>query len=207
MKKIGEILREARVSKKYSFAKLEEKTKIRASFIKAIEKGEWEALPEYAVVQGFVKSISDSLGMDVAKTTAVLRRDYPPKMVSINPKPDVEKSFIWSPKATFLVAVSLVIIGIASYLGYQYYLFISPPKLEVVSPIEGKAVTSLNLEVSGETDSDATVEVNNQPVIVGDDGIFATELAVDENTKEVEIVSKSRSGKETKIVRKIEVTK
>jgi transcriptional regulator with XRE-family HTH domain len=205
MKTVGEIIREARVAKKYSFAKLEEKTKIKKSFIQAIENSGWKDLPEYAVVAGFVKSLANALGTDPEKLVAVLRRDYPPKVVNINPKPDVDNRFGWSPKLTFITGIILVVLAISSYLGYQYYRFIAPPKLEVATPREEEVVFSGEIEVTGKADPDAAVTVNSQPVIISDNGIFSTDLKVDEKTDEIVVIAKSRSGKETKIVRKIKV--
>ena len=58
MKTIGQILKNARVKKKYSLAKLEDLTKIRKEFIDSIEKEDWENLPAFPTIFGFVKSVS-----------------------------------------------------------------------------------------------------------------------------------------------------
>ena len=61
MKTIGRALKEARTQKRLSLSKLESQTKIKKNFIQAIENEDWESLPEFPVVVGFVKSIAGAL--------------------------------------------------------------------------------------------------------------------------------------------------
>lgn len=205
MKEIGEILKGARVRKKYSLKKLEEITKIKKDFLESIEKQKWDVLPPFPTVLGFVKSISAVLNVEEDVAVATLKRDYPPKKLTINPKPDVGSKFSWSPKLTFIIGIFLTAIAIFSYLGFQYYRFLSPPELLVESPKENQVVTEGSVLVFGSTDTDAKITVNNQPVIVGDDGKFSVDLQVALDTNEIDIVATNRSGKSTTISRKIEV--
>ena len=205
MKTIGKFLKEARIRKKYSQESVAKETKIKKEFISAIERENWESLPEFPTVLGFVKKISKFLKVDERQAVAILRRDYPPKVLPVNPKPDISKRFVWSPKLTFLVG-SLVVVGaVLTYLGFQYSKFVSPPKLTVLSPQDGAVVTVRELEVEGRTDPDASVKINNQPVLVEEDGDFKAKVEIFNKTEEIEIRAISRSGKETVIHRKIVV--
>lgn len=206
MKNIGQILKNARVNKKYSLMHVGGMTKIKSGFIDAIEKEKWEDLPPFPTVLGFVKSLSTTLGIDPYLAVAVLKRDYPPRKLKINPKPDVSAKFTWSPKLTFTLGVSAVLLILFGYLIFQYIHFVSPPRLNVDSPKENQMVSGDSVIVFGSTDSDAKIIVNNQPVIVSDDGKFSVSLDVVSTTKEVDIVATSRSGKMTEVKRKIQVT-
>jgi cytoskeletal protein RodZ len=205
MKTIGQIINSARVKKKLSFKKLEEATKIRASFIKSLEEEKWNALPTFTTVLGFVKSISTTLGIDQNMAVAVLKRDYPPKRLNINPKPDIPSRFTWSPKLTFAIGTVVVILIVLGYIGFQYVKFISPPDLTVDSPKENQAIDGNSVLVFGSTDSDVKITVNNQPVLIDADGKFSVNLGVTQTTKEIDIIATSRSGKERTISRKITV--
>jgi len=205
MKSIGEIIKEARTKKKISFANLASVTKIKKEFIEALEEENWEALPEYPVVTGFIKNVSKALDINMNVAVATLRRDYPKKELRINPKPDVSKEFIWSPKLTFLLGIILVFLGVFGYLIVQYISFISPPKLNVDVPKDGQIVTNKDLTVEGTTDPEATLKINNQPVLLDGEGHYSSKIEVFDGTKEIRIVAKSRSGKESIITRKIEV--
>ena len=203
MKTIGSLLKDARVKKRFSLARLEAETKIKKDFLKAVEEENWQALPDYSVVVGFVKNIANYLGLKERSAVALLRRDYPPQKLSINPKPDVSKQFVWSPKLTFLVGVGIVIAVILGYLGFQYAGFISPPPLSVTQPQEGQVVGSASVIVSGKTNPEATVKANNQLILVNEDGSFTTEVEIFKGTSEIVITATSRSGKETVIRRNI----
>lgn len=203
MKTVGDILKSARLKKRYSLKKVERETKIKKEFVEAIEVGNWVALPELPVVAGFVKNLASFLEVDVKTAYAILKRDYLPKGLSINPKPDVGGKFTWTPQYTFLVGILITVLALFGYLGFQFVKFNSPPALEVIKPSENFVVISNKIDVSGKTDSDATVKINNQLVLVDDDGTFDGEIEVFEGTKEITIIATSRSGKQTKIIRDI----
>lgn len=207
MKKIGQILKSARIRKKYSLKKVEDLTKIKSNFIDAIENERWEVLPPFPTVLGFVKSVSTTLNINEKTAVAVLKRDYPPKLEPVSPKPDILLKFVWSPKLTFAVGTIIVLAAILGYLVFQYFRFISSPKLVVDKPKEGQMVIEDFVTVSGNTDTDAKITVNNQPVITDQDGKFSATLEVNAETKEVVIKSISRSGKETMVKRRITVEK
>lgn len=203
MNTVGKTIKEARLAKRLSLANLEAKTKIKKEFAMAIEEGNWEALPEFPVVSGFVKNIARAVGISQEKALALLRRDYPPKNLSINPKPDVGDKFVWSPKLTFITGVAIILVLILGYLGYQYKKFISPPSLSVVEPVQDQVIKQRKVKVSGRTDPDATVKVNNQPVLTNEEGNFSVEIEIYEGTGEIEIKVTSRTGRETTVRRKI----
>lgn len=203
MKTIGQLLKETRIAKRYSLIKVENKTRIKKDFVEAIEREDWASLPEFPVVVGFVKSISGALDISTRQAVALLRRDYPPRPLPINPKPDIGSKFFWSPKLTFLAGVGIILVLILGYLGFQYMKFISPPSLEIDTPKENQVVATSKLDVSGKTDSDATVTVNNQPALVEDDGKFQTQIEIIEGTGEIIVKATSRSGRETTAKRKI----
>lgn len=198
-------MKNARVDKKYSFAHLEGLTKIRRSFIEAIEEENWSALPPFPTVLGFVKSIAGALEIDEKATVAVLKRDYIPKKLSISPKPDVTSKFVWSPKITFAVGVIAVLVVMFGYLGFQYYRFVSPPNLKVESPRQSQEIKGNSVLVFGTTDADSKITVNNQPVLVDDNGKFSVSIDIVPETKQIVIKAISRSGKETTVSRTIKI--
>lgn len=203
MKTIGEIFKEVREKRRYSLKKIESKTKIRKEFIEAIEKSNWTSLPDFPVILGFVKNLSSFLGVNSEMAQAMLKRDYPPKKLFINPKPDVENKFSWTPRYSFWAGILIVILAILGYLGFQYLNFISPPTLEVSQPKEGLVVNSREVFIEGKTDPSATVKVNNQAILVGEDGRFSGKVEIFEGTKEISLEAISRSGKVTEVKRKI----
>ena len=205
MRSLGNTIKDKRKLESISLSDLERETKIRKDFLEAIEEGTWEKLPEYPVVQGFVRSIAHVVNTDEELFLALLRRDYPKKDIRIAPKPDVKNKFIWSPKWTLLAGVLFVSLIIIGYLGYQYKQFVSPPQLVITNPKEDEVLTKDVYTVEGKTSPDATVIINNQPTLINDDGSFTEEVEISKETKEIDIKATSRAGKVTEIKRKVTV--
>lgn len=205
MTTIGQILKSARISKNISLAEIEKETKIKSSFIKLIESNSWDELPAFPVVSGFVKNLAIYLDISPESANAFLRRDYPPKKIAVTPKPDIENKLTWSPKLTFAVGIVSLVVMVLGYLGYEYFKFIKPPELEVVSPYSNQIVINSSVVVSGKTTTDVMLSVNNQPIIVDQNGNFVTEIKVDKDTKTLKFKAVSRSGKTTEKIVEINV--
>lgn len=202
---VGQMIKEARLKKNIKISELEKATKIKANFIKLIENNSWNLLPEYPVVSGFVKNLAVYLEISPDNANAFLRRDYPPRKLSINPKPDIQTKFFWSPKLAFFLGVLSLVLIILSYLGYEYLKFIKPPEIEIYTPRANEAIFESKVFVSGKTTTDSTLSINNQPILIDQYGQFATEILLTKETKELKFVAVSRSGKTTEIVKSISV--
>lgn len=206
MQSVGEYFKSGRRAKGLNITELEELTHIKKSFLKNIEKADWTNLPEYPVLFGFIKNISTALGLDQQKAVALFRRDYPPSGLGQAvppPAQEIKKEFRLSPRLTFFGVILIIALTIGGYLVSQYLSFISPPPLEVYEPTQNQIVTKSELIVSGKTNPDVVIEVNNQPVLVAEDGTFETTLDVFTGTVDISFEATSRSGKQTVIHRTI----
>lgn len=192
---IGNLLKENRLKKGISIRDLEKNTKIRSEFIKRIESSDWANLPDYPIVSGFVKSLAKSLDIPVETAAAFLRRDYVPKKLSINPKPDISNGHFWTPRRTFLTSIGLVLLLVMSYLSFEYYKFVSPPALEIKKPENNQNIISSDIQIEGRTTTDAALTVNNQPVTVDQDGNFASVIKINSSTDRLIFRAVSRSGR------------
>jgi cytoskeletal protein RodZ len=64
MDELGHILREARETKGYTLAEVQEQTRISMRFLEALEGGEYDALPTAVHVRGFLRNYARFLGLD-----------------------------------------------------------------------------------------------------------------------------------------------
>ncbi len=64
MPPIGETLREARMRQKLDIADVEERTKIRAKYLRALENEEWSSLPGPTFVKTFLRTYAEVVGVD-----------------------------------------------------------------------------------------------------------------------------------------------
>src|SRR6186997_892075 len=64
MADIGSLLRETRIRKKIDITTVEEATKIRAKYLRALENEEWIVLPGPTYVKTFLRTYAQFLGLD-----------------------------------------------------------------------------------------------------------------------------------------------
>jgi len=64
MSEIGPTLREARMRDGWDIAEVEERTKIRAKYLRALENEEWSLLPGPTYTKGFLRTYAEALGLD-----------------------------------------------------------------------------------------------------------------------------------------------
>lgn len=64
MSDLGHLLKKARMDRAISLDQLEEMTKIRKRYLEAIEEGDYKILPGSFYVRAFIKSYSESVGLD-----------------------------------------------------------------------------------------------------------------------------------------------
>jgi cytoskeletal protein RodZ len=185
MRTSGNLLKEARLNKGLTKKELEEITHIKASFIDAIERAKWDELPHFNILVGFVKSLSHFLDVDENQAVSLFRREYPPVLSQRSEKQkevkEIKNKFTWGPRLTFLTGIIIILLIVFGYLGFQYRKFNMPPTLIVNNLVDGQTVTNTTLEVDGKTDPDATIIVNNQPIVVNNDGSFTAQVDVSNN--------------------------
>lgn len=75
---IGETLRRAREARRLSIADLERLTKIRGTYLAALEEGRIETLPPRPYAKGFVRAYARALGLDADRLAAEFEAGLPP---------------------------------------------------------------------------------------------------------------------------------
>jgi len=81
-----------------------------------------------------------------------------------------------------------------------------PPNLEINKPKDGSRFFDENnqIKVTGLTEKDAQVKVNNRRAIINSQGFFEVNLVLDEGENEIKIIAKDEAGNETEKSLKVE---
>lgn len=198
---VGDVLKKTREKHNKSLKLISSHTKIKEKFLIALENNDWNALPDFAITQGFARSFALAIGANDRLVAALLRRDYPrtqttekAREMSLNPQ-----SF-WTPRMTVLAAIFVTTLVLGIYLFNQYRLFAAAPSVK----IDQIKTNGDLIIVSGKTVSTATVEVNNRPVLVEEDGKFSIEInKQDLLNNQVEVTATSRNGKTTTVKKEV----
>lgn len=208
MKTVGEILRAARLGKKWSLEDLSRHTRIQERFLAALEESQYDHLPEVPFVKGFIQTAALELGLKPDVMVSIFRRDFgvdrkgniiPRELEEAN-----EKEFHWTPKLTMLSAFIVVLTTFGGYLIWELHLLASPPILELTLP-KDQSVVSEGVVIQGKTEPSATVSINGQEIKKNRSGSFSQVLLLPEGGHILSVTATGQNKKVTTIERAITV--
>lgn len=210
MRTVGEILKKARIEKKLSLDEVEKNIKIRIKFLSALEENSWHKLPSLPYIKGFLKNYSLFLDLNPEEIIAIFRRQFrqqekEPLLPEGLTHPLDEPLIKLTPKTISFVAVFFFFLFFFGYLFFQYRNLTNPPFLNIRSPREGEILKSDLVLITGKSDQDAVVSVNNQRVALNQDGQFTTSLNLSPGVNSILIESISKFGRKRSITRTVQV--
>jgi hypothetical protein len=192
MLRTSSLLKNTRLDKEYDLADISKKLKIPVKYLIAIESEEVKCFPQEPYCSLIIKDYADYLGLNGQEMLSFFRRDFEQKKRSKSFKKD---DISFTPQFTFTILVGILILVFTFYLFSEYLKFNRPPKLKINWPenINGEIV-----DLSGVTDPDSTVRINQDLIIVDSDGNFQKKIKISSGSETKIIVeSKSTSGKTT----------
>ena len=209
MKSVGEILKNQRLNKKFSLDDVHKFVKIHPKFLRALEEGNHQVFSNKIHATGFLKNYAEFLELDVNKLLGLWRREYEgffdkKKKETLNKTKRLEpaKLLVTPGLVLSVVAVTLVFLFFG-YLFYQYRSYSGAPKLEIYTPQNSIVVNSEVLDVTGKTDRDSVLLINNQRVLLDKDGSFVTSLKLKDGLNTLSFLSVNKLGRETEEIRTI----
>lgn len=210
MRTVGEILKKARTEKKLTFEEIEKQIRIRKKFLMALEENAWEKLPSLPYIKGFLRSYSSYLGLKGEETIAIFRRQFRQReKAGLLPHgltyPLDESPIRITPQVAVVGIVISFLLIFSGFLLYQYKIYTSPPNLTISTPKEGEIILSDKVQITGKTDIDAVISVNNQKIAVLPDGEFTTTISLSPGINTIVIESTSKYGKKKTINRTIQI--
>lgn len=122
---IGVALKDARRQIGMDIKEAEERTKIRARYLRALEAEDWEVLPEPAYVRGFLRTYGGLVGLDgEALADEFRRRHEPPEGVAGSPPDPILQERRRPPgprppsRGPLIVAIAVAIVVLLVILAY-----------------------------------------------------------------------------------------
>lgn len=188
------ILKNARQDHSLEIAEVSKKLKISAKYIEAIETENKSKFPEEPYCSLIIKDYADFLGLNGEDVLSLFRRDF---AASSKSKPIGFKWQFFTPQFTFKVAIIISAILFATYLVVEYVKYNRPPPLTVNWP-SGSDLTQTSFDLTGITDPESTVRINNNLIIVDQNGGFEKRITLSSSDSSTIVVeSKSPSGRTT----------
>ncbi|MDP3974268.1 MAG: helix-turn-helix domain-containing protein [Candidatus Daviesbacteria bacterium] len=208
MRTVGQILKEEREKKFYTLEEIEKITKIRIELLKALENDDYIKLPPPTFVQGFIKNYGKFLKLDTSKLLAIYRREYsihknPPRILDSFISPIDKKRLRITPAKLLGTIVVVLIFSFFAYLWFEYRFLAGTPFLEISQPNDQETYKNEVIIVSGRTDPEAKVSINDQEIQVDISGRFSQEIRLKESINSISITARSKEGKETEVERNV----
>lgn len=200
---LGEKLRNIRSNKRATLSDVAKNTRIQVEYLEYLEQGAYDKLPADVYVRGFLKSFAEYLNVDekdlirsFKKERSIQQniqkdedRDSIPKKISLS-------NFSISPKIISIIIIPLLFIGMSFYLYRKLDNFISTPELIILNPETNSVVYDSQVILSGRTDEGNNVFINNQPVLVDENGNFKESLVLRVGINVISVRSINRFDKE-----------
>lgn len=208
MRTVGQILKDERERKLYTLDEIEKATKIRKELLQALEADQYAKLPPPTFVQGFIKNYGRFLGLDTDKLLAIFRREFsdqkhPPKILESFSHPiDKARLRLTPTRVLGLVVLGLIIIFFI-YLWFEYRFLVGTPFLEVDRPTNQQTAETDSIQVSGRTDPEAKVSINNQQIQVDLAGKFSQEVKLTEGSNIILVAAIAKNGQVSKVERTV----
>lgn len=195
----GEILKRERHHAKLTLEEVERATRIRKKNLEAIEKNDWKQFPSKTYILGVIKSYGKFLGLDEEKLSAFFRREYG-KKDDLRFKRKINKHFLVpQTKKVFRLAILFIITIFIFYFGYQLKLYLSPPRLIILSPTKTIFKRESRFDLIGQTEKETIITVNGERVYLDSQNKFRITLPLTKEKNEVTIEATGANGKKTTV--------
>ena len=192
MLRTSNLLKDTRLDKEYELADISKKLKIPLKYLQSIEAEDIKNFPQEPYCSLIIKDYADYLGLNGQEILCFFRRDFEPKKRN---KLIKKSTLSFTPQFTFTISLIIIVLSFVLYLTLEYIKFNRPPKLKINWPA---TIAGDSVDISGITDPDSTVRVNQDLIIVDNKGNFDKKIPLGSDREiKVTVESKSPSGKTT----------
>lgn len=202
-------LKALRESTGVSLEELADKTKINRAYLEALEGCDFSKLNISSLyLRNFIKKYVQTLGSDP--------RPYLDQFTDEEVSPKKEKlkvttpshhrySFQLSdiPNAIRFGVLSLVVIGLLSYLGLHVHNILKPPHLLVANPTDGFISKENSIVITGSTDPETKIMVNDVPISNDEQGNFSESITLTPGINTLTIKAENKHGRVAKDTRHV----
>ena len=201
---LGEKLKKLRSERRISLGEVSRYTRIQVKYLEYLEEGRYDKLPVDVYIKGFLKNYADFLAVDPALLIRLYEKE---KEIRKNmekskgekkevPKPLKISYFILTPKLIVVAIIIIMTFGGFFYIYKEIGAFASVPRLVILSPEKNSQIQGNSVMIEGVTDKDVKLYINEQPILVNDDGKFQENLTLQSGNNFINIKAVNRFDKE-----------
>ena len=205
---IGEILKQARYKTGLSLKMVSRHIGIDKKYLQALENDKWSELPGEVYAKNFLKKYCDfleinfyDLNIDFEKINTFKNHDHQNDFR----KKTQKKDFLNLPKVFQIFFLIIIITSILIYIFFQINSIIHEPKITIYHPVSDLIINDNNIEISGETENEVSIKINNELILLNSQNQFFQTLNLQQGLNIIKIEGKTKYSKTKIIERKIVV--
>jgi transcriptional regulator with XRE-family HTH domain len=199
---LGEKLRQARSAKKLKIEEAAKILNIRPDYLTALEEERWDKLPAGLYGKNFLKQYAGLLRLNprellsLAAATAPAADPFSQKIVQKN-------KFIVFPKIVRNAIIVAAILACLLYLVGYFKKVVLPPELIISAPAQNLLIPDNIITVSGRTEPEAEVRINNEIVLNNHGGDFSQTINLKKGLNNIIISAKKKYSQSRTVTRQI----
>jgi len=204
---LGERLRRVREESGLSLEEAEQAIQISKKHLQALEESNYNILPGQVYIEGFLKEYAQFLKVSQDFVIDLYKQER--KVISQQDTRDKKQAFhkvpkeIITPKLIRNIIIGVIIVGCLLYLGLEVKRIIAPPFLEISAPSDFITIEDTSVVITGKTEPEATVTINNQEVFLNSEGLFEEEIDLQEGVNIIKISAKKKRSEENTVYRNV----
>ncbi len=201
---LNKLFEKERKAKKMPFKLLSKETGISVRNLQKIEEGKWSDLPARIYIIDFLSRCEKALGLSSGHFVDVYNSEFKYQDdINLKVKKISKKSFVVTPKIIAKSTFFLFIISILFYFVFQLSYLLGNPKLIVTSPKDDIITSTKDLVISGITQPDNKVYINDNELFVDSNGEFTEIIPLQPGLNTIKVKAKNRLNKEFLIIRRV----
>ncbi|MCD4761326.1 helix-turn-helix domain-containing protein [bacterium] len=197
---LADKLRQARVSKDISLDEAQEATKIQIKYLEILEEGNYQNLPGDIYAKAWIRLYADFLELPSQELLVdyKLEKSVSDKIIRLD-KSNKTKSLphynILKPKVLKIAAISLLVLSLLGYLGWELNNIIAPPNIVILEPSNNFKTTESSVLIRGQTKPEVELTINNEIVPLDDQGEFNQVVNLVAGLNNLQISAKKKHSK------------
>lgn len=198
-KTVAEILRDERIKLNFSQEQIAEKARVSLNHLKNLESGKYELLPGQVYAKQFIKNLADYYRLSADALITMYNKECGFHKLILEPERLADNNNIgldWlNPKFIRKAIVLVVSVCLLFYMVWEITAIYRPPKLEIESPQSEQTTDQEFIEIKGTTAKNSNVTINDQSVIINNDGSFKQTVNLMDGLNKFTITAKREHSK------------
>lgn len=205
-KTVGEILSETRREQNLSLEEVADTTHLRLPHLVALEAGDYENLPGGVYSEKILEAYANFLNLDLTGLKKIFEKE---NSTSKRLKKDAflqkisSKNFIVTPRLIEISVAAVFVILLLVYLGFEINNIFSAPNLSLLSPENNLTTENPTITVSGYTEKEVNVKINDQTIQTDAAGNFKETISLKTGLNIIKISAAKKRSRENVIYRQV----